>query len=164
MHLQVIFGKRDHSLVRWTMSIFGPRSATWNAIPYVHIWWSTPKITDGPVRRLIVVCGQDSLLDSEWISANRIQNWSEWLAAGNASKVDRRLRDRTFTAAPVETKPLLRKQNECSAAAWQLKNRVQNLNRSPIQRRRRFGQATTSSRDLLNSVSVPLILNSWIVL
>jgi hypothetical protein len=58
-------------------------------------------------------------------------------------------------AAPVETKPLLRKQNDCSAAASQLKNRVRDLNNSPIQRRRRFGQATTSRLDVLNSVSVP---------
>src|SRR3954463_3812624 len=108
MHLQVIFGKRDHFLVCWTMSIFGPRSATWNAIPYVHIWWSTPKITDGPVRRLIVVCVR---------TAYSIRNGYPQIGfKTGASGSQRVIRAKSIVgceighsrAAPVETKPLLR--------------------------------------------------------
>lgn len=94
----------------------------WQARPFScaldegHLWAAIRYVERNPVRAHMVEraedyawssaaahCGlrEDSVLDPEWLSrSDRIHDWSEWLAAGNASKTDRRLRERTFTGRP----------------------------------------------------------------
>jgi putative transposase len=93
----------------------------WQARPFScaldddHLWAAIRYVERNPVRAHMVECAEDygwssaaahcglredRLLDPEWISSNRIHNWSQWLAASNPSKIDQRLRDRTFTGRP----------------------------------------------------------------
>ena len=93
----------------------------WQARPFScaldeeHFWAAIRYVERNPVRAHMVDCAedyrwssaashcglrQDTLLDPEWISPNGIHNWREWLSASNAGRIDRRLRDRTFTGRP----------------------------------------------------------------
>ena len=55
-------------------------------------------------------CGlrEDTLVDREWIYREEVHDWRQWLASGNESGVDQRIRERTFTGRPCGNETFVR--------------------------------------------------------
>ena len=100
---------------------YGFSGHLWQARPFScaldeeHFWTAIRYVECNPVRARMVThaedypwssaaahcgVGENPLLDRVWISPDQIQNWKQWLAAGNESGVEQRIRDRTFTGRP----------------------------------------------------------------
>jgi len=78
----------------------------WQAIRYVELnpvrAHMVERAEDYPWSSAAAHCGlrEDLLIVPEWATRDEIQNWKQWLAAGNESDVDQRIRHHTFIGRP----------------------------------------------------------------
>ncbi|HYR84131.1 MAG TPA: transposase [Terriglobia bacterium] len=126
--------QRTHGMFASRFNIkYGFSGHLWQARPFscaldeTHLWAAIRYVELNPVRARIVVCAEDypwssasahcglemnPWLDSDWLPANRIANWRQWLMEGNGSELDQRIRDRTFTGRPCGDDPFVRRVEE----------------------------------------------------
>jgi putative transposase len=100
---------------------YGLAGHLWQARPFssaldeAHFWCAIRYVERNPLRARMVEqaehyvwssagahCGQgeDPLLHPEWRHIAEIQNWTQWISLDNASGIDDRIRERTFTGRP----------------------------------------------------------------
>ncbi len=121
---------RCHGLyaTRFNMK-YGFTGHLWQARPFscaldeAHFWTAIRYVECNPVRARMVNrpedypwssaaahCGlsEDPLVDPAWICPDKTQNWKQWLAAGNGSEVEQRIRAHTFTGRPCGDENFIR--------------------------------------------------------